>query len=571
MLQPCVAPKLLRLAVPEAAYTHFIWPRSSGDMLSLKHRNIFLTCSALLFVFFTASYLGGANSYPNRILSETPPPAPAHKIKYKPPPPPKSYPIVDNFPLAAAAHSAADLPPIAEWNRPPSTHVPEQTPLFIGFTRNWRILQQVVVSYITAGWPPSDIYVIENTGVMDSNKRGLLSLQNPFFLNHTRLNMLGVNIIVTPTLLTFAQLQNFYLHTSIEHEWPHYFWSHMDVGIRESHFPQIPHDRLYLAAQSKAPHSYVSLFLRHQISYILQANITDSKHQVVAASYEKDYVAQKAQAHETILPPSDPKHDYTDFASLYKNCVLELRNATLPSPKTGKVPRWAMRFFSYDRLALVNVAAFVEVGGWDTLIPFYHTDCDMHARLEMVDFEIKDANPGYVFDVAASLEDLIVLYRKKGVVDASFQDPGKVEEELKAKAEAEKMQDVKKAERRAVQLDGNSEASKEFVTDQMVKEGRWEDDEIYSERWLQLERTLDDMLRSKGAQSGGRNTWQFRQTGGQGDPFYRDSLGFEEGIRMTIEHGRRVFAEKWGHRDCDIVKMGLRPGDAWKVEHDWDD
>ena len=39
---------------------------------------------------------------------------------------------------------------------------------------------------------------------------------------------------------------------------------------------------------------------------------------------------------------------------------------------------------------------------------------------------------------------------------------------------------------------------------------------------------------------------------------------------MTIDHGRAVFAEKWGHRDCDISAIGLRPEDAWKVEHDWD-
>jgi hypothetical protein len=38
---------------------------------------------------------------------------------------------------------------------------------------------------------------------------------------------------------------------------------------------------------------------------------------------------------------------------------------------------------------------------------------------------------------------------------------------------------------------------------------------------------------------------------------------------MTIEHGKRVFAEKWGHRDCDIRAIGLMPEDAWKLEHDW--
>jgi len=154
---------------------------------------------------------------------------PKHPI-YKPSPSSKlPIPIIDNFPLAQYAQSAADLPSIPSWNSPPSPHVQEKTPLLIGFTRNWRILQQCVVSYITAGWPPEDIYVVENTGVMESNTHGLLSLQNPFFLNHTRLELLVVNILVTPTLFTFAQLQNFYLWTAIENEWSHYFWSHMDV------------------------------------------------------------------------------------------------------------------------------------------------------------------------------------------------------------------------------------------------------------------------------------------------------------------------------------------------------
>jgi hypothetical protein len=230
-----------------------------------------------------------------------------------------------------------------------------------------------------------------------------------------------------------------------------------------------------------------------------------------------------------------------------------------------------MRFFSYDRLALVNVAAFIEVGGWDTLIPYYHTDCDMYARLKMAGFETRDANPGYLFDVGSSLDDLVVLYRKKWTVDASFQGPGKVEEKLKAKARKTRNY-VEKADKieAEMQIDGNSEAAKEFVASVMGNERKWEDDEIASERFLQLEQTLDELSQLKGAQGWGRNAWQFRQTGGQGDPFYRDSLGFETGILMMIDHGRLVFAEKWGHRACDIVAVGLQPEDAWRVKHDWE-
>jgi hypothetical protein len=66
----------------------------------------------------------------------------------------------------------------------------------VGFTRNWPQLLQCVVSYIAAGWPPEDIYVVENTGVMHANREGQLTLQNPFYLNHTQLAMLGVKVII---------------------------------------------------------------------------------------------------------------------------------------------------------------------------------------------------------------------------------------------------------------------------------------------------------------------------------------------------------------------------------------
>ena len=152
---------------------------------------------------------------------------------YKPPPK-EARPIPDPFPLLSRSPPPKpSLLQAPEANRPPRRHYPEQTPLFVGFTRNWPQLLQCVVSYIAAGWPPEDIYVVENTGAMFANREGKLTLQNPFYLNHTQLAMLGVNVIMvclssffklttvaltlaspstqTPTLLSFSQLQNFYL------------------------------------------------------------------------------------------------------------------------------------------------------------------------------------------------------------------------------------------------------------------------------------------------------------------------------------------------------------------------
>lgn len=123
------------------------------------------------------------------------------KQKFYKPAPRASRPVPDPFPLLSRN------PPPGEGvlraprgNRPPKKHVREKTPLFVGFTRNWPQLLQCVVSYIAAGWPPEDIWVVENTGVMGANREGRLTLQNPFYLNHTQLGMLGVNVVMVSLL-----------------------------------------------------------------------------------------------------------------------------------------------------------------------------------------------------------------------------------------------------------------------------------------------------------------------------------------------------------------------------------
>jgi hypothetical protein len=415
------------------------------------------------------------------------PGTPDHPI-YKPDRIYNLSPIVDNFPLAAAAQSATDLPPIPPWNLPPSPHIPEKTPLFIGFTRNWALLQQTVVSWVTAGWPPEDIYVVENTGTMKSNELGLLSLQNPFFLNHTRLHMFGVNILTTPTLLTFAQLQNFFLWTAIEMNYTTYFWGHMDV---------------------------------------------------LALSVEDHYRGLGKEG------------NYEGFQSIYKLAVDAMRKATSPEPDPNasdpKKP-WAARFFAYDRLALVNRAVYESIGGFDTAIPYYHTDCDMHDRLKMYGFEYNfdDIEAGIVYDVANSLDDLLVLYRKKDTVEASFTIEGDLD-----KKEKDEGADVRLDER--------------FLS------RNWVSDFPGSAAYMKLRDVglnMTDYKKDLGGE--GRNIWQGRQKGGQGEPYYRDPEGFEISIEMTVKSGREIYAEKWGHRDCGLLEVGRKAGDEWRVEHDWE-
>ena len=81
----------------------------------------------------------------------------------------------------------------------------------------------------------------------------------------------------------------------------------------------------------------------------------------------------------------------------------------------------------------MNRAAYESIGGWDTAIPYYRSDCDMHDRLKMNGFEYneEDVSVGHVIDVGNTLDDLLVLYRKKDTVEASFTTEVSDEEEGK--------------------------------------------------------------------------------------------------------------------------------------------
>jgi len=326
-----------------------------------------------------------------------------------------------------SATTSQDLPSIPTKNRPPVEHVAEKTPLLIGFTSNWPMLQQAVVSYIVAGWPPKDIYVVDNSGTLLSNRHNLLSIQNPSYLNYSRLqDTLGVNVVTTPTLLSFSQLQNFYLYEALQRNWTHFFWSHMDS---------------------------------------------------VALSTTN----------------ADPNAAYQ---SLYLRAVQDLRSSVA-------LKDWGIKYYTYDRFALVSVAAFVSVGGWDTSIPFYHSDCDVYERLKMNGYHNPSADIGNIFDVGDAMEDLTLLYEAGA--------PGSV---------------------------------------------------LYDELQRNLTKSMDE---KNGMVE--RNTWQMRQQGGVGEPFYRNQYGEKVVRQLMIFTGRKIFNKKWGTYECELINAGVHREDAWK--HRW--
>ncbi|KAK4171192.1 hypothetical protein QBC36DRAFT_340452 [Triangularia setosa] len=430
--------------------------------------------------------------------------------RYKPPPSWLPPPVFDPFPLLA--DSAADPPPIPEYNFPRPEMYKEYgldrpPPLFIGFTRQWPMLLQAVVSYITAGWPPENIYVVENTGVHNMNKQGRLTLQNPFYLNHTTLHRLGVTVLQTPVLLTFAQMQNFFLSVAYQEDHPYYFYSHQDVLV---------------------------FSFEEGLDFISRP--ADGNWEFYSEAERKDIMS----------PVQAGKEGYR---TIYENCLRDLQTAI------KKKERWGFRWYQYDHLTLVNREAMEAVGGWDSLIPYYATDCDINGKMGMDGWTMKARRVGIINDVSTVLEDLEVLYRNKYKMP-KFIDPAPLppeQEEKIAKAKAEKEENEKKE-----------------------KEGKTKRDEKQMPaNQLQYFRVLrgvgDEMGKYKyrdGAEQ--RNNWQRAQRGGEGEPFYYNADGFHSAFWTLTDAGRRIYEEKWGHRGCDLVSgTSLKLKDQWRVEKDW--
>ncbi|THY86163.1 hypothetical protein D6C95_07669, partial [Aureobasidium pullulans] len=191
---------------------------------------------------------------------------------------PMDNPLLLYYPALLESDSTSRIQP-PPFNTPIVSRA--RTPLFISFTRNNAMLLQTLRSYISSGWPASDIIIIDNSGTMNANPLSLLSTSNPFYLDYKTLR------------------ENFYIRTAIAMDWQHFFWSHMDI---------------------------------------------------------------------VVLPTSTQP-----YKSFYAQVLQVLSNVTTLS-ETGQP--WALRFFNYDFLTLVNVEAMKAIGHWDTFIPYYASDCD---------------------------------------------------------------------------------------------------------------------------------------------------------------------------------------------------
>jgi hypothetical protein len=333
-------------------------------------------------------------------------------------------------------------PGVPGYNAITGTNSPRlRTPLFISFTRNQALLEQAVLSYISAGWPREDIIVVDNSGTFDANNLALLSKSNPFSLNYDLLrSTYGISILQTPTLFTFAQLMNLYLRTAIAQNWTFYFWSHQDVAV--------------LSDETSQPYKS---FHQRAVEVLNGLGVT----------------------------------------SLFGN------------EPTMSTEKWAVKFFAYDWLTLVNVEAWRTIGQWDTFIPYYTADCDAYSRVALHGFTKGDAKAGHIFDVSEAL---------------------------------------------------SSPTSKFFSATPSEPEAP------NSHRFQRLKKDLEGLMNKKWIdKEAGRNDWQSREKGGKGEPWTYDPTGFQSMWWETANHGRSLYAKKWGTGECRLEDHGITLRDEFKA------
>ena len=100
---------------------------------------------------------------------------------------------------------------------------------------------------------------------------------------------------------------------------------------------------------------------------------------------------------------------------------------------------WAVQFFHYDNLVLINIEAWRTIGQWAVFIPYYGTDCDAYCRVRMHGLASIDVSDSYIWEVADVVSSpeakffLLVSPPALSNMDLSIQNettPSKTEQDL---------------------------------------------------------------------------------------------------------------------------------------------
>jgi hypothetical protein len=247
---------------------------------------------------------------------------------------------------------------------------------------------------------------------------------------------------------------------------------------------------------------------------------------VVVLSAE-DIVPYKSFYHR-VLDIMDSANIDTSRNMVVESDREEAKKRKLRKRSTGK-DKWAVKFFDFDNLALIKVAAWREIGQWDVFIPYYTTDCDAYSRMVIAGYRRDDVQAGYMFDVA-------------GVLD----DP----EERFFPGTSQKSRD-----KWGFGPEGPEPAG-----------GR-----LNSWRFRSLKSSLNATMEQKRNNTFGRNTWQGAFAKAQkrkpAEPWSYDPRGFQSAWWATADAGRETYIKKWGTMKCELNLVNKTEQDIWLLDY----
>ena len=247
---------------------------------------------------------------------------------------------------------------------------------------------------------------------------------------------------------------------------------------------------------------------------------------------------------------ADESYDFTDqpYKSLYVRCVDAIADAY-----REKGDGWSRKWLSVDSdwLNLVRTKADLSIGGWDTMIPYYGTDCDFYERAQMSGLTIWIGHVGEIYDVGHAFADLAVFY---------LRGPHKIKIKYQT---GETMDDGGEYNTWWLSTPRHARRSKDQPRQRVG---------LMSPAYVSLRSISEHYMRAKrpitGLSSNGfanRNPWQRTQRGGHGKPFYRDAAGFQRALDLQTDLGwHQIYQQKWGMdvENCRLRQFGLKPRDA---------
>ena len=175
------------------------------------------------------------------------------------------------------------------------------------------------------------------------------------------------------------------------------------------------------------------------------------------------------------------------------------------------------------------------VGGYDSWIPYYISECGINSKLAMDGWIMKHRRVGFINDVSTVLTDLGAFYRIP-TITPNFTDPSPLtpDKEAKIREKAKELEEKKKAELGTKKNEGDRKATSDR------RNSTPKDPLSY---FCKLNKVALDMTRHKYRDGDmQRNRWQASQRGGLREPYYYDALSFGQAFAILTKAGKGYIA-----------------------------